>query len=83
MPQTITLEPRLTVEAAGALWAELRGQGGAVLDAAQVRHLGAAGLQVLLMARMQGGVTLRDPSPAMEAALAEMGAGDLLQGGDA
>jgi anti-anti-sigma regulatory factor len=85
MPASFTLEPRLTVETATLLRAELRGRPGAVLDASGVRHLGAAALQVLLAARAEMGaaLVLRDPSDAMREALAATGAESLLEGGAA
>lgn len=85
MPAPIPLEPRLTVESAATLWDGLRGKGAAVLDGSAVRHLGAAALQVLLVARSEMGVglVLLAPSDALCAALGDMGASDLLQGGDA
>lgn len=76
----IPLDPRLTVEVASALSQALRGRQTAVLDASQVRHLGAAALQVLLMARraMGAGLVLQDPSEAFRTALVQMGAETLL-----
>ncbi|MBC2836733.1 STAS domain-containing protein [Paragemmobacter straminiformis] len=85
MPAPVPLDPRLTVESATALWGRLRGTGAAVLDGSAVRHFGAAALQVLLVARaeMGAGLVLQSPSDPLRAALADMGATDFLQGGDA
>lgn len=54
MPKTIQLPPRLDMKGAVALWSQVRAATEPVtLDAADLRHVGTAGLQVLLMARHQ------------------------------
>lgn len=52
MPQTLSLPARLDTDAACTLWEQVScAEGDLFLDAAPLQHLGAAGLQVLLMAQ--------------------------------
>ena len=54
LPHAIPLPARLDVDAACALWDQIsRAEGNLLLDAAQLDHLGAAGLQVLLAAQQR------------------------------
>lgn len=77
----VELPPRLDLAAAGALRDELlklRGRD-VVMDGSGVRHLGGAGLQVLLAARRlwaaEGrSLRLAEPSAALSEGLALMGA---------
>lgn len=50
MQEHLTLPPRLDMAAAAALWQRIAStQGDVILDGTALHHLGAAGLQVLLM----------------------------------
>jgi anti-anti-sigma regulatory factor len=85
----IQLVPRLTTDAAQTLWLEIEtecdspGQPGVRLNASGVRHLGAAGLQGLLIARARlhregGRLEIEAPSDEFLAGLDHMGAPDLM-----
>jgi ABC-type transporter Mla MlaB component len=77
----IQLDPRLTQDAAVALWDQISAHPGALaLDASQVRHLSAAALQVLLVAARRAPLRLDAPSDALCDALTRLGAGDLIGG---
>lgn len=94
MPDRLALPPRLDVDAASDLWAQLREVRGCVtLDASGLQHISAAGLQVLLvtatMLERAGSTVCLTGLPATgRARLAEMGALDrfildpIPQGGD-
>lgn len=89
MSKPISLPARLDVDAACDLWAECaQAEGPLVLDAADLRHVGAAGLQVLLLAdRIQQGkgrrLSLINLGADGAARLALMGAGAVFPAGDA
>lgn len=80
MPQILSLPARLDVDAACALWAEVaRTDGDIHLDATMLSHLGAAGLQVLIMARRRSSVPdsqtfLINVGPDCLAKMTQMGA---------
>lgn len=84
MPHVIPLPTRLDVDAACDLWNQLSGaEDDLHLDAAAVTHLPAAGLQVLLMARLHlqsrgRSLVLVGPGADCRARLAQMGAAALL-----
>lgn len=84
MPHVLPLPARLDVDAACTLWDQILGVDGDLhLDAAALDHLGAAGLQVLLVAhrRQQGrghGLTLLNLGPDGTTRLAQMGAAGLI-----
>ncbi len=80
MRVTLRLPPRIDLTAVSGLAADLRrAEGGALdIDAGEVRHLGALGLQVLAAAALSwraAGAELRivDPSPEFTDALATFG----------
>jgi len=80
---TLKLDPRLTVDQAGALRDSLLTHRGAALtlDAAEVEHLGGSCFQVLAAARKSWAadgqaLTFAQPSPAFVAGLALLGAAD-------
>lgn len=84
MTQTIPLPSRLDVEAACALWTKiLLSEADLLLDAVALHHLGAAGLQTLLMAqRHQEGqgrsLALVNIGPDIAAQIGILGAVQLL-----
>ncbi|WP_420026474.1 STAS domain-containing protein [Fuscovulum ytuae] len=84
MTQTIPLPSRLDVEAAAALWTKiLLSDGDLLLDAVDLHHLGAAGLQTLLMAQRhqesQGrSLSLVNIGPDIAAQLGNLGATQLI-----
>jgi|GEM_PF-5814392 len=52
MPEKITLPSRLDIKTAAPLWSQLSTASGPLcMDASDLRHIGAAGLQVLLVAQ--------------------------------
>lgn len=79
------LPVRLDVDAACDLWSTLaKCDGDVLLDASELRHLGTAGLQVILIARQRlqangGSLSLRTPSPELLAALSRIGASWLVE----
>lgn len=87
----IELQPKLTPDCAQALWYDLdagydaSGDAQTVsLDAGQVRHISAAALQVLLVAKARlakdGGVfLLTNPTPELTQALQSLGAAFLVE----
>jgi anti-anti-sigma regulatory factor len=93
--RTIELVARVTPDSAQALWYELESGFDAAgakpnitLTAAAVRHLSAAGLQVLLVAghraRREGGrLRITAPSPEFKECLRLMGALSLIEEGAA
>ena len=80
MTQTIPLPSRLDVEAASALWDRIAlSEGDLTLDAADLHHLAAAGLQTLLMAQRhqqdsKRNLTLINAGPALATGLNVLGA---------
>lgn len=82
MPHILPLPIRLDVDAACDLWAKVaRTEDDLLFDAATLSHLGAAGLQVLLMAqRRHAGqkhqTVLINAAPDCMKKLAQMGAGE-------
>lgn len=82
MPNAIPLPARLHVDAACDLWARITAAEAALpLDARNLRHIGAAGLQVLLMAdrlaRARGSqLRLLDLPEEARAQLRRLGAAD-------
>lgn len=76
----ISLPPRFDADAAAALWAEIATARGVELDGSALRHLAAAGVQVLLVADACGLARLVSVSDAGRAALVTMGADALLGG---
>ncbi|MFN7222676.1 MAG: STAS domain-containing protein [Paracoccaceae bacterium] len=88
--RTIELVARVTPDSAQALWYELESAFDAAgakprltLDASAVRHLSAAAVQVLLVARNRarregGTVLISTPSPEFRECLRVMGAGVLV-----
>lgn len=83
MSNAIPLPARLDVDAACDLWARINATGGRLpLDAGALRHVGAAGLQLLLMAdrlaRGQGAMlALVNLPDAARDQLSRLGAADL------
>lgn len=84
MPHLLPLPARLDVDAACTLWDQItRTHGDLLFDAAPLEHLGAAGLQVLIMAqrRQEGrghGLTLLNPGADCLTRLAQLGATGLI-----
>lgn len=82
MPHILTLPTRLDVDAACALWIEVsRSDGDIHFDASTLTYLGAAGLQVLLMAQrrpagQENRTVLINAGSACLSNLAQMGASD-------
>lgn len=80
MTQTIPLPPRFDVEAASALWKSiLLSESDLQLDAAELQHLSAAGLQTLLMAQQHQknrgrSLNFINAGPDMAACLRTLGA---------
>lgn len=82
MPHILPLPIRLDVDAACVLWAEVaRTEDDLHFDAAMLSHLGAAGLQVLLVAQHRHAgqdcqTVLINAGPDCIAKLGQMGASD-------
>ncbi|MFN3844950.1 MAG: STAS domain-containing protein [Paracoccaceae bacterium] len=88
--RTIELVARVTPDSAQALWYELESGFDAAgarpsltIDASAVRHLSAAAVQVLLVARSRarrdgGNLLISTPSPEFRECLRVMGAGVLV-----
>lgn len=84
MPHSLLLPARIDVASACTLWDQItHTEGDLLLDATQLEHIGAAGLQVLLAARQRQhnrghSFTLVDAGQDCLTRLAQLGAAEMI-----